>query len=214
MMKPFIRNDQFNFIKAQTKVLINGHVNANDPGVMKALKAVTLEKVLSLVPAPSEKEHDLLSSIVFIKDKQDAEVYLAKLKPFVIPFREVSDKTLQKLFPKVKKLKLPDLENVDLREVTYLGWNDIGQERKYLVTEDNGKLSGMRGTFKNHSQKGVCTICNSIREIGMFITESKAAANGTYRNRGNYICQDSQACNRSLQSEEKLTAFIQHLQNR
>ncbi|MGD6805161.1 FusB/FusC family EF-G-binding protein [Rossellomorea aquimaris] len=213
-MKPFIRNDQFNFIKAQTKVLINGHVNANDPGVMKALKAVTLEKVLSLLPAPSEEEHDLLSSIASIKDKQDAENYLAKLKPFVIPFREVSDKTLQKLFPKVKKLKLPNLENVDLREVTYLGWNDIGQERKYLVTEDNGKLIGMRGTFKNHSQKGVCTICNSIGEIGMFITESKAAANGTYRNRGNYICQDSQACNRSLQSEEKLNAFIQHLQNR
>ncbi|MGD7024418.1 FusB/FusC family EF-G-binding protein [Rossellomorea vietnamensis] len=213
-MKPFIRNDQFNFIKAQTKVLINGHVNANDPGVMKALKAVTLEKVLSLLPAPSEEEHDLLSSIASIKDKQDAENYLAKLKPFVIPFREVSDKTLQKLFPKVKKLKLPNLENVDLREVTYLGWNDIGQERKYLVTEDNGKLIGMRGTFKNHSQKGVCTICNSIGEIGMFITESKAAANGTYRNRGNYICQDSQACNRSLQSEEKLKAFIQHLQNR
>ncbi|TYR73385.1 elongation factor G-binding protein [Rossellomorea vietnamensis] len=213
-MKPFIRNDQFNFIKAQTKVLINGHVNANDPGVMKALKAVTLEKVLSLLPAPSEEEHDLLSSIASIKDKQDAENYLAKLIPFVIPFREVSDKTLLKLFPKVKKLKLPDLENVDLREVTYLGWNDIGQERKYLVTEDNGKLIGMRGTFKNHSQKGVCTICNSIGEIGMFITESKAAANGTYRNRGNYICQDSQACNRSLQSKEKLNAFIQHLQNR
>ncbi|WP_113926558.1 FusB/FusC family EF-G-binding protein [Bacillus sp. P14.5] len=213
-MEPFIRNDQFNFIKAQTKVLVNGHLNANDPGVLKALKAVTLEKVLSVTPSPSEEERDLLNPIVSIKDKQDAEVYLAKIKSYVIPFRELSEKTLQKLFPKVKKLKLPNFENLDLREVTYLGWNDLGQERKYIVTEDNGQLIGIRGTFKNHSQKGVCAICNSIGDTGLFMTESRAAANGTYKNRGNYICQDSQICNRKLQSEEKLLAFIEHLRNR
>lgn len=210
-MEPFIKNDQFNFIKAQTKILINGHSNANDPGVMKALKAVTLERVISHVPDIDLEQRDLLEPIVTIKDKQEAEIFLAKLKPFVVPFREVSEKTLHKLFPKVKKLKLPNLENIDLSEVTYLGWNDIGQERKYIVTELDGKLAGIRGTFKNHSQKGICTICKSIEKIGMFMTESKAAANGTFKNRGNYICQDSQVCNQNLTSEEKLREFIEHL---
>jgi hypothetical protein len=214
-MEPFIKNDQYNFIKAQTKVLVSGHLNASDPGVLKAMKALTLEKVMSLVPDPSIEQRDLLEPVVSIKDKQDAELFLARLKPFVIPFREgkLSEKTLQKLFPKVKKLKLPNLESINLREITYLGWNDIGQERKYIVTDMNGKLTGIRGMFKNHSQKGICTICHSISDIGLFMTESKAAANGTFKNRGNYICQDSQICNHNLQSEEKLHEFVEHLQN-
>jgi hypothetical protein len=214
-MEPFIKNDQYNFIKAQTKVLVSGHSNASDPGVLKAMKALTLEKVMSLVPDPSIEQRDLLEPVVSIKDKQDAELFLARLKPFVIPFREgkLSEKTLQKLFPKVKKLKLPNLESINLREITYLGWNDIGQERKYIVTDMNGKLTGIRGMFKNHSQKGICTICHSISDIGLFMTESKAAANGTFKNRGNYICQDSQICNQNLQSEEKLHEFVEHLQN-
>ncbi|WP_421382751.1 FusB/FusC family EF-G-binding protein [Bacillus salacetis] len=214
-MEPFIRNAQYNVIKAQTKVLINGHSSASDPGVLKALKAVSLERVMTLIPEPTQEHRDLLEPVVSIKDKQDAELFLARLKPFVIPFRngDISEKALQKLFPKVKKLKLPNLEGMDFKEITYLGWTDIGQERKYIVTDRNGKLTGIRGTFRNHSQKGVCSICNSIGDIGMFITESKAAANGTFRNRGNYICQDSQVCNQNLQSEEKLHEFIEHLQN-
>jgi hypothetical protein len=212
-MEPFIKNDQYNFIKAQTKVLINGHSNASDPNVLKALTALALEKVISLIPEPTQEQRELLEPIASIKDKQDAEVFLARLKPLVIPFRGVSEKALQKLFPKVKKLKLPDLENIDLKEITYLGWNDIGQERRYIVTDIEGKLTGIRGTFRNHSQKGVCSICNSIGDVGMFITESKPAANGTFKNRGNYICQDSQVCNQNLQSEEKLHEFIEHLRD-
>ncbi|RIW32761.1 elongation factor G-binding protein [Bacillus salacetis] len=212
-MEPFIKNDQYNFIKAQTKILINGHSAASDPNVLKALKAMALEKVMGLVPGLSQDHKDLLEPIITIKDKQEAEMFLAKVRPYVIPFRDISEKTLQKLFPKVKKLKLPDLENTDFRAITYLGWNDIGQERKYIVFERDGKLTGVRGRFKNHSQKGVCSICNSIENVGMFITESKAAADGTFKNRGNYICQDSHVCNRNLQSEEKFQEFMEHLQN-
>jgi hypothetical protein len=212
-MEPFIRNDQYNYIKAQTKNLVNGHSSASDPGVLKAVKAMAKENVTGLFAGLSPAQEDLLEAVDTIKDKQDAEAFLAKLKPWVIPFRNVSDKTLEKLFPKVKKLKLPDLAAIDLREITYLGWNDIGQERKYIVADNDGKLIGLRGSFKNHSQKGICTICGSFENIGMFITQSKAAANGTYKNRGNYICQDSQTCNRNLRNEEKVLEFIDHLKN-
>ncbi|WP_456272721.1 FusB/FusC family EF-G-binding protein [Bacillus sp. AK031] len=125
-MEPFIRNDQFNYIKVQTKNLVNGHSSASDPGVLKAVKAMVKENVTGLFSGLSPAQSDLLDPVDMIKDKQDAEVFLAQLKPFVIPFRRISEKTLEKLFPKVKKLKLPDLANMDFREITYLGWNDIG----------------------------------------------------------------------------------------
>ena len=212
-MEPFIHNDQFNFIKAQTKILVNGHASANDSAVIKALKAMAKENALQLFPEPSQEQKELLEPIEMVKDKNDAELFLAALKPFIIPFRNVTEKTLQKLFPKVKKLKLPDLENLDFREITYLAWNDPGQERKYIVADLNGKLVGIRGSFKSHSQKGICTICNSFESIGMFLTQSKPAANGTFKNRGNYICQDSQICNQNLKSQEKVHEFVEHLLN-
>lgn len=48
-MEPFIRNDQYNFIKYQTQVLINGHASVNDTGVLNALKSLSAEKVMGLL---------------------------------------------------------------------------------------------------------------------------------------------------------------------
>ncbi|GAA3328929.1 hypothetical protein GCM10020331_074890 [Ectobacillus funiculus] len=37
----------------------------------------------------------------------------------------------KKLFPKSeKKLKVPSLEHIDEREISYLGWNDQGSNKK------------------------------------------------------------------------------------
>jgi Elongation factor G-binding protein, N-terminal/FBP C-terminal treble-clef zinc-finger len=210
-MEPFIRNDQYNFIMYQTQVLINGYATVNDLGVIQALKGLVKDKVTNLFDELSQSQLSTLDSIVDIRDTDHAEDFLIGLKPYVIPFPSVSDASLKKLFPKVKKLKTPDCGNIDFRNLSYLGWNDYGQERKYIVAEHEGKLKGFKGTFRSSSKKGICTICNTFGSIGFYLSESKTSSRGTFVKKGNYICQDSDECNEKLKDKEKLDDFIQRI---
>lgn len=207
-MEPFIRSDQYNFIKAQTQTLINGHSTVNDIDVINALKSMAKEKVLNLFGDLNDEQKQLMDPILEIKDKTQAEEFLAQLKPYVIPFKEVTEQTLKKIFPKAKKLKVPLLENMDLKEISYLGWYDKGSNKKYIVVGHQNKLIGLHGTFQNSNQKGICAICNAYEKVGMFLSESKGVDKGTFIKRGNYICQDSQKCNHHLTTLDKLNDFI------
>ncbi|WP_042349857.1 FusB/FusC family EF-G-binding protein [Bacillus massiliigorillae] len=207
-MEPFIRNDQYNFIKKQTQTLVNGHSSVNDIAVLQALKSLAIERVLNLFTDISNEQKQLLEPIVEIKDKDHAEEFLLQLKPYVIPFEEVTQQTIKKLMPKVKKLKVPSLENTDWKDISYLSWDDKGSQKRYIIARYNHKLMGLQGTFKPINKKGICTICNKLEEVGMFMTEKKGTVQGTFTKRGNYICQDSQACNANITSLDKLNDFI------
>lgn len=210
-MEPFIRSDQYNFIKAQTQILINGHSTVNDIAVLNALKSMAGERVLQLFTEVSEDQKQLMEPIIEIKEKAHAEAFLLQLKPYVIPFKEVTEQTVKKLFPKAKKLKAPSLENIDLTEISYLGWDDKGSNKKYIVAYHINKLVGLQGTFKSINQKGICALCNRFEEVGMFMSETKGSEKGTFIKRGNYICQDSQKCNHNLITLDKLYDFIELL---
>jgi hypothetical protein len=210
-MEPFIRNDQYNFINYQIQVLINGYSTVNDPGVLVALKSLVRDKVFNLFDVLNAEQERLLEPVVNIKDSEQGQNYLTELREFVIPFQSVNETTLKKLFPKVKKLKIPRLNELDFKELSYLGWNDYGQESKYIVAQDDGKLKGFKGTFKNSSKKGICTICNTFGDVGMYVSESKKSSNGTYVKKGNYICQDSMECNGKLRDLVKLNEFIERV---
>jgi hypothetical protein len=208
-MEPFIRNDQYNFINYQIQVLINGYSTVNDPGVLGALKSLVRDKVFNLFDVLNAEQELLLEPVVNIKDLKQGQNYLTELRDFVIPFQSVNETTLKKLFPKVKKLKMPRLNELDFTELSYLGWNDYGQESKYIVAKYYGKPKGFKGTFKNSSNKGLCTICNTFGDVGMYVSESKKSSNGTYVKKGNYICQDSMECNGKLRDLVKLNEFIE-----
>jgi len=208
-MEPFIRSDQYNFIRTQIQVLVNAHSTVNDRIVLRALKSLTHEKVFTMFPDINEEQIQLLSPIITIKDKSEAEKVLAQIKPYVFPFKKISEQAIKKLFPKAKKLKTPILENLDLTEITYLGWDDIGSNKKYIVTYYNQKLIGLQGTFNLVNKKGICTFCHKFEEIGMFMTKTKGSEQGTFTKRGNYICQDSKKCNQNITSLDKLHDFIQ-----
>ena len=49
MKTPFIRNDQYNFIKF-TDSLVQGHASINDENVLDALKCNALDQVFNLFP--------------------------------------------------------------------------------------------------------------------------------------------------------------------
>lgn len=210
-MEPFIRNDQYNFIKYQTQVLINGHASVNDAGVLNALKSLSAEKVMGLFAELSEEQNQLLSPVSDIKERDQADAFLAHIKEYVIPFPSITEQSIKKLFPKAKKLKMPAPENIDFREISYLGWDDKGTNRKYMISLLDGKLTGIYGTFKPFGKKGICAICNKLEETGMFLTEIKGSQLGTYTKKGNYICQDSRKCNENLISLENLHDFIGRL---
>ncbi|WP_075983057.1 FusB/FusC family EF-G-binding protein [Bacillus massilinigeriensis] len=206
-MEPFIRNEQFNFIKIQTQKLINGHSTVNDKGVLNALESLALEAVLNLFEELNAEQKQLLAPIVGIKDRDQAEEFLSQLKPYVIPFK-VTQQSVKKVLSKAKKLKVPPLEKMDLTELSYLGWDDKGSQKKFLVAYHGEKLVGLQGTFSPLNKKGICAICNKLEPVGMFMTETKGAVQGTFTKRGNYICEDSQKCNQNITSLEKLNDFI------
>jgi hypothetical protein len=207
-MEPYIRSDQYNFIKNQTQTLVNGHLSVNDRAVLNALKSLSIEKVLNLFPNITDEQKQLLQPIIEVKDKNDAEQFLSKVKSYVIPFKVITEQSIKKIFPKAKKLKLPNLDDLDLTELSYLGWDDIATNKKFIITYQNNKAVGLQGSFQSIYKKGICTICNKHEELGLFLTEKKGTVQGTYTKRGNYICQDSQKCNHNITTLDKLNEFI------
>lgn len=207
-MESFIRTDQFNFIKSQTKNLINGHSTAKDQGVIHALKELANERVTGLFAELNEEQRQLLEPIVHVEDRETADHYLAQVKPNVIPFQELTETMIKRLFPKVKKLKVPVLDELDFKKISYLGWNDGGSNKKFIITPINGKLVGIYGTFKSTHKKSICALCNGNEEVGLFTAELIRPGKDAYMTRGNYICHDSQTCNDNVIQLDKLHTFI------
>ncbi|HLO12924.1 MAG TPA: FusB/FusC family EF-G-binding protein, partial [Pseudoneobacillus sp.] len=121
---------------------------------------------------------------------------------------------VKKLFPKAKKLRLPDLHDMDLKEVTFLGWNDKGTNKKYIIANQPNGFIGLEGSFTPASKKGICTLCSKHSNVGLFMSETKGTVQGTYTRRGNYICQDSMKCNENIISLEKLEGFVELLKGK
>ncbi|MDQ0272840.1 FusB/FusC family EF-G-binding protein [Cytobacillus purgationiresistens] len=213
-MEAFIRNDQYNLIKIQTKALINGHSSVNEATVLQAVQSLALEKTKNAFDEITDEQMELLLPIIKVKDRSDEEVFLGTLKPYVIPFQKVIDKTVKKLFPKAKKLKLPSMENSDWEGTSFLSWDDKGTNRRYIIAPFHQKLVGLHGSFHRSNHKGICAICNKFSTVGMFTHEVKGEASGTFIRRGNYICEDSQSCNMNISSLVKLEEFISHLKRK
>ncbi|MEH7462427.1 FusB/FusC family EF-G-binding protein [Bacillus thuringiensis] len=210
-MNAFIRSDQYNFIKSQAHILVNGHATANDKGVIAALKSLATEKVLHLFEDLTDEQKELIDMILTVENREGAELFLLRLTPYVIPFQEMSEQTLKKLFPKAKKLKLPKMEEINMKETSYLSWIDKGTNRKFIIARKDNKFVGVQGTFQSINKKGICSLCHKHEEVGMFLVEIKGDVPGTFVKKGNYICRDSTVCNCNITSLDKLHDFIERV---
>ncbi|MBC1743638.1 FusB/FusC family EF-G-binding protein [Listeria welshimeri] len=214
-MKEFIEPYQYNFIKYQLANVSRAYRSANDTSTLKALKSLTEEKINELFPANVLEDHkELFSELHTITSTKEAEPFLEDLKDYVIPFVSPSDVKLKKIFAKTKKLKIPTWSKLDMRDYTFYGWNDIAQQRKYIVTYDDGNLVGVQGTISNEIQKGVCTICHTHSKVSLFMAKTKSASDGIYTTNGNYICHDSDVCNQQIKDRETLDEFIEVVKKR
>ncbi|MHC5291766.1 FusB/FusC family EF-G-binding protein [Listeria welshimeri] len=214
-MKEFIEPYQYNFIKYQLANVSRAYRSANDTSTLKALKSLTEEKINELFPANVLEGHkELFSELHTITSTKEAEPFLEDLKDYVIPFVSPSDVKLKKIFAKTKKLKIPTWSKLDMRDYTFYGWNDIAQQRKYIVTYEDGNLVGVQGTISNEIQKGVCTICHTHSKVSLFMAKTKSASDGIYTTNGNYICHDSDVCNQQIKDRETLDEFIEVVKKR
>ncbi|MGO4499714.1 FBP domain-containing protein [Paenibacillus sp. 2RAB27] len=107
---------------------------------------------------------------------------------------------------------MPDLKGITYRFATYLGWTDIATNKLFIVYDLNGKLIGIEGKYTPTNKKGVCFVCNRHTEVALFTAVTKWKPEGAspdyYRAIGNYLCVNSEVCNKNITDVEVLEKFI------
>ncbi|WP_400244440.1 FusB/FusC family EF-G-binding protein [Niallia sp. JL1B1071] len=216
MTEQFIKNEQLNFIKKQIAI-IKDSINKSLPKtVLAAVIDLAHAKVLDLFPQASSEQQELLD-ISKWKTKDEYEQYIERLTAYVLPLPKLTEQQLKKLFPKQKKLRLPDLTMLDHHKLTYLSWTDGKSNRKFIIYELEGELVGMEGKMTPTNKKNICSFCNSFGEVAYFstITKDKKLKNADYYKAiGNLICTDSNECNMNIDNTAYLQEFFQTAEGR
>lgn len=212
MVKPFIRNHQYNLIKKQVDLLQKAANSVSDPKVVESVRYSAQSKLIEAFPEITEDQKQPLEQISSLRTAEEFRQYLYALKPYLTHLSQVTGNQLNKLFPKIKKLKAPDLTAIDFRYVTYLGWVDIASNKMFLVYPLNGQWVGIEGRY-TPSNKGVCFLCNRHEEVALFsaVTKSRPAnaSPDYYKAIGNYMCVDSAVCNKNITDVSALEMFVQ-----
>lgn len=218
MVEPFIRHHQYNFIKNQAEIVQKATVSVADPKVLEAVRYSAESKVLNAFPHAMEIQVQLLKKIASLKEAEDFKQYVHSLLPYVIPFPQVTEKQLKKLFPKNKKLKVPDLLTIDYHAITYLGWMDVATNKLFIVYPAREDVVGIEGKYTIANRKNTCSLCNGHGEVALFTAISKTrmahVSPDYYKAIGNYICTDSAQCNKRITDVTALERFIHDITGR
>lgn len=210
MTEKFIKNEQLNSIKKQI-ALIKDSTKKNVPqNVLAAVIDLANAKISELFPNVSMDQQEMLD-LSRLKTDKEYEQYIKHLSDYLLPFPRITEQQLKKMFPKLKKLKLPDLSDIDHSQLTYLSWNDLRSNKKFIVYELQEKLVGIECDFAPTSKKNLCSFCNSFGEVSYFSTVTKAKNprnSDYYKSIGNLICADSSECNKKITSVEYLATFL------
>ncbi|MCM3718164.1 FusB/FusC family EF-G-binding protein [Fictibacillus phosphorivorans] len=211
MQTPFIRNHQYNLIKKLVGKLQHACNNGADPKVIEAVEFSALTAILDSFPELTHSQKEMVEKFVGMRKSEEFQQYFLSLESYLEAFSEVTGKQLMKLFPKIKKLKTPNLSAVDLHKISYLGWVDIATQKLFIVYHLNGKTVGIQGRYTPAS-KGVCFLCNGIGDVALFsaVTKSKPAnaSSDYYKAIGNYMCVDSHTCNKKITDVTVLEKFL------
>lgn len=214
MSKPFIRNHQYNLIKKQIGLLQHASNTVSDPRVVDTVRFNGQSKILAAFPQVTDLQKQTLEKFSTLGTPEEYQPYLHSLEPFLEGFMPITEKQIIKLFPKVKKLKVPTLASIDFRYRTYLGWVDIQTNRLYLVYQLNGRFIGIDGRY-TAANKGVCFLCNQHGDVALFSANTKVkptnASPDYYKAIGNYLCVDSDKCNSNITDVTVLEKFIQEV---
>lgn len=192
-MKPAIYPYQYNDICAQIQRLKNVYRSVNDIETMRVVQVDTRDAILN---AFTETDAQLLETVERLMNirlsQMQVDDILTTLRSYVIPFELPSQKKMEKTFRKVKKIKFPSVEAASLYTHSFIGWNDLASNRKYMMYYDTqGQLQGFYGD--------------------LFMKKTNSASEGRYTKKGDYICHDSTRCNEQLTDITDFYAFINKL---
>lgn len=217
-MNAFIKKYEYNYIKKCLTDLNNAFRDCVDINIIEATKAYIYYKILRIFTNLSEEEKELLD-ISRINEPLQIDNYLAALNEYVYGMPNITNEQIIKLFKKEKKLKLPDLNTQDSKNV-YLGWVDESTRKLFVVYNLNGKLIGMACRIPNYSSNNthICTLCNHVggeNEVTFVSPMCKTASTGDggYRSIGFDMCLDSAKCNERIVSVEKLEKILKNVNN-
>lgn len=206
-----IKTYEYNRIKHLTFNLINVYHSVNDKSTVEAVYAQVANEILTIINADKEIAERYVADIASPKlSRVQAEKLLIDLKTLVEPFQLPSESQVKKIFKKVKKLKITASSQWDLRDVSYFAWNEVSSSRKYILTADG---QGFYGTITG-SMKNICAICQKTSTVTHFLATTRTGSDGTYTKNGNYICLDSEQCNRQIQSNQGLEQFLETIKKK
>src|SRR5699024_4352575 len=151
----------------------------------------------------NEIDDNILNSLDKMMDirlsNRQIEFILNTFVNYVIPFEIPSNKKIEKNFRKVKKIKIPTINDKSLYTSSFIGWNDISSNRKYIIYYDkNNQLQGFFGDISTQIVKGFCSICNNESNVALCMKKTSSSSDGRYTKKGDYICYDSSRCNKQL----------------
>lgn len=208
-MEQFLQPYDYYFLKEQASILAQTHRSVSDKSTIQAVQVQVFEKVKARFSTLDTAEKDLVMEIECItEDQRVFTKYLESLRKRILPFKQPTDAGVKKSFPKTKKLQIPDWENLDLTKYSFYGWNDPGQQSKFLLYYANHKLQGIQGHLSTEIQKGICTICHGTSGVSLFTVKGKVNKDGQYKTKGNYICYNSEECNQQMQTFEHFMDFV------
>lgn len=207
MSIPFIRNHQYNFIKKQTKFVLHTLRTVADRRVLETVRYRAASNILEIFPSLTESQRQMLEQISTFEIEPEFQKYLDGLESFLEPYPPITLKQIQKQFSKIKKLKVPDLSNIDYRHMTYLSWIDIAANKLYIIYPYEGQFIGIEGRITPTHKKGYCLFCNRHQELAYFCVKTNASPDN-YSVVGQYVCIDNHACNQSITDTEALERFI------
>ena len=205
---------QFNYIKERVAHLINVYNSVNDLNTIASIQEATREQILNTFQkVDSHIQLEVEKLMNYQLSKMQAEKILSTLQGYVLPFEHPSKKQVDKVFRKVKKLKTPLISNEVLLESTFIGWNDVASNRKYIIYyNDFGKLDGFYGDISNQTVKGFCSICNKESRVTLFMRKTRTTSDGQYTKKGDYICFDSTVCNQQISDLSYFYRFLNKIQ--
>ncbi|EIT83958.1 fibronectin-binding family protein [Fictibacillus macauensis ZFHKF-1] len=199
-MEPFLRNDQYNAIVQYVQVILDTKKKHVAPNVLKATIELAGAKILALFHESTAEQQALLD-VTAHTTSEELHRFLEQLRSYVNPFPPISEPQIKKLFPKAKKLKVPPLDSVDWHKLTYLSWNDLGSNKKYIVYPQDGKWLGIQCSLTPLAKAGYCSLCKCVNDVSYVstIAKKKQAKNSDYyKALGNLICTDSATCNEKI----------------
>lgn len=216
-MKAFIKKHEYNYIRKRLYDLNNAFRSCVDINIIEVTKEYIYEKILNIFTDLSEEEKELLD----ISKLNDLNIdkYLAELNEYVYGMPNITKEQISRLFKKEKKLKLPNLNAQDSKNV-YLGWIDESIRKLFVVYNMNGKLIGMACRIRNYGSNHthMCALCNHVggeNEVAVVSSICKIAnsGEGAYRSIGFELCLDSEKCNERIVAIEKLEKILKNVNN-